>query len=314
MAESCAQSTKKKRTTVWRHWLKFLRYSRYTIPPIWPSELHICLWITWMFKHKLVYNTVRSYLYALAAEIKFRGGRDIVDKFHSWFIHTTMKHFRLQLGTQPLVYRRPLTVALLNQLLATLDLRYFNVRVYATMLAVGVYCLMRIGEVCSVTQNKVCKFIKNKDLVFGYGYIQLTLWKTKTDKDRRGVLKYISNLISAPFNPYVMMIQLKAIKVNSLKPNDAFFALASGKPVTKHMLVKFLQANMRLLFPKIDPREWTGISLRKGGATSALRVGVAGEVIQKMGNWTSNIYRGYIDHSLVDVAGAQNLMATTMHT
>ena len=147
MADSCATSTKSKRTTVWRHWMRFLRCTDYSVPPIRPSELHICLWIVWMFKKKLTYNTVRSYLYSLAAELKFRGGRDIVSEDHSWFIHSTLKHFKSRLGTGPIVYRRPLTVDLLFQLLKTLDLSKFDVYVYATMLSVGVFCLLRIGAV-----------------------------------------------------------------------------------------------------------------------------------------------------------------------
>lgn len=105
LASSCAQSTLKKRTTCWRHWLRFLAESGYSIHPIRPNELHVCLWIMWLFRRKLTYITVRSYLYSLAAEMKFRGGNDIINEDHSWFIHCTMKHFKLRLGTAPLVYR-----------------------------------------------------------------------------------------------------------------------------------------------------------------------------------------------------------------
>jgi hypothetical protein len=172
--------------------MTFLRCGGYTIPPIQPSELHICLWIVWMFKKKknqkkqLTYNTVRSYLYSLAAEIKFRGGRDIVGGDHSWFIHSTLKHFKSRLGTGPIVYRRPLTVDLLFRLLDSLDLSLFDNYVYATMLVVGVFCLLRIGELCCGKTGGVLKFIKNRDLAFKKGYVELTLWNTKTDKERRG--------------------------------------------------------------------------------------------------------------------------------
>ena len=275
MANSCAASTKRKRNTVWRHWLSFLHY---TIPPIRPSELHICLWIVWMFKQKkkLAYNTVRSYLYSLAAELKFRGGRDIVGKDHSWFIHSTLKHFKSKLGTQPIVYRRPLTVDLLFSLLGTLDLSDFDTLVYATMLAVGVFCLLRIGELCWVRSGDRLKFIMNRDLTFNKGSIELTLWQTKTDRDRRGVKKWINDLKGVPFNPYEMVHRLKAMKLKSLRPVEPFFALSSGKAVSKAMLILFLQTHMKRLFPKVSQREWTGISLRKGGATSALRAGVSG--------------------------------------
>jgi len=172
--------------------------------------------------------------------------------------------------------------------------------------------LSPIGELCWIRYSDASKFIKNRDLCFKKGHIELTLWKTKTDKDKRGVKKWISDLKDAPFNPYRMVQKLNAMKLISMKPEEAFFALSSGKAVSKDMLIKFLQAQMAILFPRVSKHEWTGISLRKGGATSALRAGVSGEVIQKLGNWSSDIYKGYIDHSVVDVQTAQRLMVT-MH-
>jgi len=162
MASSCAPSTSAKRVTSWRHWMRFLRESNYSIPPIRPSEIHICLWIVWLFKKKLAYLTVRTYLYALAAEIKYRGGRDILKKDFNWFIHSTMRHYQRSLGSAPIVYRRPLTVDILNVLLQSLNLSVYENRLYATMLSVGVYCLMRIGEICYSTSGSVDKFIRTK--------------------------------------------------------------------------------------------------------------------------------------------------------
>eukprot|EP00456_Euglypha_rotunda_P039557 TRINITY_DN3047_c1_g1_i6.p1 TRINITY_DN3047_c1_g1~~TRINITY_DN3047_c1_g1_i6.p1 ORF type:complete len:226 (+),score=5.96 TRINITY_DN3047_c1_g1_i6:213-890(+) len=222
-----------------------------------------------------------------------------------------MKFFKSSLGTSPLVYRRPLTVEVLNQLMASLDLSDFDTSVYATMLVVGVYCLLRIGEVCTTTSGGVQKTILNRDLKFCSGYVEMLLWGTKTDLEKHGVKKWICD-IKAPFNPYAMVIRLKAMKVDCARPEDPFFVLNSGKLISKHLLVSFLQRQMLKLFPKVDSREWSGISLRKGGATSALRAGVSGVIIQRMGNWKSDVYKGYVDHAFIDVAGAQNLMANTM--
>jgi integrase len=310
MASSCAESTMKKRTTCWRHWLRFLRMSGYSIPPIRPSELHVCLFIIWLFRKKYAYHTVRTYLYSLAAELKFRGGIDIVKADRSWFVHSTMRHFKKKLGTAPIVYRRPLTIDLLERLLIQLDLSQFDNYVYATMLVVGVYCLLRIGELCYTKCKNSYKFIKNSDLSFNSTNIEFTLWSTKTDQEIKGVKKWITNVPKAEFNPFTMMQRLKAMKCSSSEKSKPFFALNNGNPVTRNLLVSFLQREMKRLFPKIDAKEWNGISLRKGGATSALRAGIAGEIIQVMGNWKSDAYKSYIDHSFQDVMTAQNLMAT----
>ena len=59
---------------------------------------------------------------------------DILRQGFNWYIHSTMKHYMRSKGTQPIRLRRPLTVDLLNLLLASLDLSDYDTRVYATML------------------------------------------------------------------------------------------------------------------------------------------------------------------------------------
>jgi len=172
---------------------------------------------------------------------------------------------------------------------------------------------MRIGELCYTTDTGNPKVIKNGDMVFGENQIHITLWSTKTDQERKGVKKWITE-VKGPVCPLKMVQRLKATKLQCLRPNEPFFALESGKAVSKAMLVKFLQAQITRIFPGSNPKEWTGISLRKGGATSAIRAGVAGEVVQKLGNWKSAVYKGYIDCSIVDIAEAQGRMATMYTT
>lgn len=309
MALSCAPSTQAKRVTAWRHWMRFIVESGVSIPPIRPAEIHVCLWILWLFKRKLVYNSVRSYLYSLAAEIRYRGGKNIMSKECNWFIHATMKHFRLSLGSAPIMYRRPLTIDMLNKLLTSIDLSDFDNRVFATMLSVGVYCLMRIGEICSSKSGKVVKFIRNQDIKWTLKGIGIALWSTKTDLEKKGVKKWIVKLPNVAFSPFEMMRRLKLVKLNCVKLDEPFFALSSGRAVSKFMLVKFLKTHLARVYPGINPKEWSGISLRKGGATSALRAGVAEDIIQKLGNWKSDAYKNYIDCSEVDVETAQSKMA-----
>jgi integrase len=312
MATSSAPSTIAKRTTVWRLWIRFIRASNFSIPPIQSTELHICLWLVWLFRRRLTYNTVQTYLFSLSAELKLRGGRNILQDGYKWFIHSTMKHFLRSKGNVTIKYRRPLTVDLLNKLLCSLDFTDYNTRVFATMLTIGVYCLLRIGELCHTKAKEIVKFISNKDFVFKSGFIELTLWQTKTDSKRQGIKKYIVKT-NAEFCPYDLLHKLKVIKSGSSGPDEPFFTLADGRPVSRYLLVKFLRQKMINIFKDIDINEWSGISLRKGGATSALRAGVAGEVIQRMGNWRSDVYKTYIDHTITDVATAQ-LRIATMHT
>jgi hypothetical protein len=139
----------------------------------------------------------------------------------------------------------------------------------------------------------------------------INLYGTKTDNDKKGVTKFFCNLKGQFPNPFKMIFILKSIKRSSSGKTDAFFATADGKAITRPMFVKFLQEKLFMIFPNININEWNGISLRKGGATSAMRAGVRGEIIQTLGGWTTDIYKGYLDHSLVDVSKAQQQIAAT---
>src|ERR1700722_3034120 len=101
MATASAPSTRRKRTTVWRHWIKFWISNDRDFDFLEPSQLHICLWIVSLFRRNYAYSTVRSYLFSLAAEIRFRGGKDFLDNTDSWFIHSTLRHYLRTKGTAP---------------------------------------------------------------------------------------------------------------------------------------------------------------------------------------------------------------------
>jgi hypothetical protein len=144
-------------------------------------------------------------------------------------------------------------------------------------------------------------------MIFSKDFLSFTLYATKTDKDRKGIKKFIANMAETKFNAFSVVKALKQAKLSSTGADQPFFALKNGRPVSRVMLVGFLQARMKLLLPKIPANEW--ISLRKGGATSAIRAGVPGEIIEKLGHWRSDIYKLYISHDGSDVRSAQLKMS-----
>ena len=57
------------------------------------------------------------------------------------------------------------------------------------MVIVGVYGLLRIGELCYIKDGDVIKFIRNKDVNIESKAITITLHQTKTDSKKVGVRK-----------------------------------------------------------------------------------------------------------------------------
>ena len=281
-------------------------------PPTGPTELTVCLWLAHLYQLGLAYYSIRTYLYSLASEIKLRGGPSIIIPYGSWFIRATLRAVMKSRGAGPLRIRRPFTVNDLERLVRAVDLDCYDNLVRCAMLAIGVYGMFRIGELCFQRTKKCSKFIANKDLGIFEDHLQIVLHKTKTDIERRGVVKTIGDVGNIKSNPFRLIKILKMCKLSSTGYGQPFFALKNGKPVSKYMLVTFLQKTLGPIYPHIPAKEWSGISLRKGGATSALRGGVAGETIEHLGHWRSTVYKRYITHDVSDTKAAQRRMAAVI--
>jgi hypothetical protein len=306
ISDFSARSTKLKRQTVWRHFIQFWRHSLRSFDPLDPPQLHICLFIVYLFKRRLCFNTVRSYLFSLAVELKLRGGNNFFEQHDAWFVHTTMKYYKRLLGTRPLTYRRPITLDYLPKIIGLTNLSILLERTLFTMIVIGIFGCFRVGELCGHGQT----FIRNKDVVFRRAGVVITLWNSKTDKEKKGIKKFISDVPSSKFNPYNLMKSLAVARTIASGPNDPFFCDSKGKCISRFILVKFIQKVMHSIFPHIPISEWNGISLRKGGATTAMRAGVNNNTIQRLGHWESNIYRSYVDVDFSDIAQAQSAMAS----
>ena len=121
----------------------------------------------------------------------------------------------------------------------------FTTRSMVTMIVIGVFGCFRIGEICGRKEGKDHSFIRNRDLILSNEGIQITLWKTKTDKGNIGVNKFIANLSGCCINPHNLVKSLQIARRVALKPDDPFFATPNGKPISRDLLVKFIQGQMK---------------------------------------------------------------------
>lgn len=271
-----------------------------------PTELDICLWLVHLSNKGLTYTTIKVYLYSLNAEIKFWGGKGFIRPEKSYFIGSTLKALRNSEDVKTPIEKKPLTVSALNSLISSLDMKSFDNMLFAVMLSVGVYGLFRVNELCHTVKDGQPKFIKNKDVVFEAKYAEITIFRTKTDPV---VKKVIACIPSAKWDPYSLLKTFKSWKTNNWRADEPFFTTQDGRPVKRQMLVDFLKEKMAVVFPKIPKQAWNGISLRKGGATSAMQKGVHTEIIKKLGNWKSTEYRRYIHVDTNDIVRAQETLA-----
>lgn len=244
-------------------------------------------------------------MYALSAEIKFRGGKSFIKPLESWFIRATIKAIEKKDDPNKVIMRQPLTTDLLSRLSDSLDFSTDDNFLYITMLYVGVFGLFRINEICFTKKDGVGKYIRFQDIKFFPDHAQITVYNTKTE---RMIIKVIGKVGGAKDDPFRVLFNFYNSRVDRT-PCKPLFSTKRGIPVTRQMIVKFLQSKMPKICPDVAPTAWNGISLRKGGATSAIRKGVPGEVIQKLGNWKSGVYTRYLAANVQDIIQAQNKFA-----
>lgn len=307
MGFAVASSTSDKRRVSWRHWTAFRREFHTTGSPISPSEIDICLWLTYLYNKGLRASTIRAYMYALSSEIKSRGGTSFIKPLESWFIRATIRAIDRKDDPSKITLRQPLTTDLLAKLADLIDISKGDNFVYITMLYVGVFGLFRINELCYSKVKGSKKFIKFQDVQFFPDHVKITIFNTKTEKK---VIKVLGKLERSKDDPYRIFFAF----FNSIaerEPEKPVFTTRRGIPVTRQMLVNFLQATMPKVCPEENPLVWNGISLRKGGATSAIRAGVPGEIIQALGSWKSDVYVKYLTTAEKDIIKAQGMFAAT---
>jgi integrase len=242
-----------------------------------------------LFKRGLAYNSVRTYIFSLSVELKLRGGKNFMKDSDNWFIHSTLKHYKRTMGTQPINYRRPITIDMLPLLVQQVDLKDTTSRTLVTMIIIGVFGCFRIGELCFKKTN----FIKNSDVSFNSTGVTITLHGTKTDSDKKGVKKFLADIKNCSINPCNFLRSICLTRKHATKPEEPLFVNSNGKPINRQMVINFIRKKMKKIYPNIPSKEWNGISLRKGGATSAMRAGISSDTIQQLGNWRSELQSLY---------------------
>lgn len=262
----------------------------------------MCLWLVFLKVKKLAPITIRTYLYSLSSEIKKKGGPPFIIPKGSWFIHSTLKAITRTTPSKSPVFRRPITVPVLNRFLKALNFSTGDDLLYGVMTTVGVFGMFRINELCAVGRIKDQKFIRNKDVSFDQGHATIQIFNTKT---KGAVTKILADVKGKTCNPCGLLWSFMMAKKSSKGPEEAVFVDQKGRRVTRSMFVAFLRKKLSIVFPSVNPQEWNGASLRKGGATSAMKAGVQGEIIEKLGHWESDTYKRYIHCSVQDITKAQ---------
>ena len=173
----------------------------------------------------------------------------------------------------------------------------------------GMYRISNIGVPSAATLPADGHMMRRDDV--SLDFVNYCLWTStrwsKTNQEGKRVHKIaIPGLRGSPVDPVGLYCALLA-RVPAVEGGQHAFSYIGGRgnvvSLTKAVFGDFTK---RLATAIGLPSEgFSGRSFRRGGASDAFDKGVAGELIQRIGDWVSPVYRVYID-----ISPAQQLAAS----
>jgi len=189
--------------------------------------------------------------------------------------------------------RFPITRETLVRILQQLPDTYDGVNIKAA-LCVGFSAFLRAGEFTydkwEESSPNFC--LTRSSVTFENGNIILTLPTSKTDYFRKGVR--IPLAAAPPGSPMCPVAAVQTLFDRfPTSPSAPLFARTFG-PFSRDHLIKTIRK--ALLDAGLNPTGFSGHSLRKGAAVSAVAAGIPRDEIKLLGRWKSDAIDLYFEH------------------
>lgn len=270
-----------------RRFVKFATEYQLKLGQLFPLSRSVLLgFATWLFSdpRRLMYQTIKSYLCHvrhLASSLGFDG-----DAFGCPRLQMLMRSIRKSRRAKARVTRLPITIALLNKFAEILDAEDYSACLVLAALSVGVYGLMRSGELAVKSRTDKMEpenLLTRSAITWENNKFTVHLAVSKTDPFRQGtdITIYSNDSATCPYRALRKVWNRAPIQL----PSAPLFQHLDGTALHYSQLnvaIKNLAATLGL-----NPRSFTGHSMRIGGATSLAMRGYSQNVIQALGRWQS---------------------------
>ena len=263
-----------------------------------PSELTICLWMAWLALRPVRYSTIRTYLYGVRSLCVDFGAGDPLKGNHR--IHRVLRGIKRDQGANSgLPPKLPVTFDLLRRIRSVVDPNSAADRLHFAAIATAVSGLFRIGEL-TVTRMKSAdeqRRLRLSNLGWKGAYFDVTLLASKTDPFREGVTVHVLH----PIAVRAMALYLTQ-RSTALQSGSFLFADGHGQPLSRSALLAATKAFLSKA--GVPTSGYSGLSFRRGGATSLANAGVPDRLIKTLGRWRSWAYEVYIETSIDQLKAA----------
>ena len=305
--ESCmTKASRKALNTAWKRWEGWVEHAQREDPAISLYSPPVELYCTFINYYLSLYapDTVSTYLKRINTVARERGRGPLVKPENLIWVKRTYRAAAKRLGHYPGQRRLPLTVDLLAEVRSSINLEVQDGRVLWAILCVGVYALARIGELVPGPASELRVRLEDVSIRGSKG--TLSLVGTKTDHKREGVTLFFfrNDSLTCPITAMNAFLTGRS----KSRREAPLFIDARGVRITQKWVVERLRT--ALSKAGLRGEDYCGISLRRGGAQTLLRMKANDKIIMGMGRWTSSCYTRYLKVEEDDIRRWQTAMAT----
>jgi hypothetical protein len=288
-----AESTQRAYASYYRSYKSFCEKIGYPLVPCDPEQA--CLYITFLARtHR--YSSILKY-FGIIRVVHLECGLPDPKLSVNYTVKRTLLAVKRVKGSEP-VRKEALSPELLMQMSDHLDMSILDDVSFWAICLVAFFGLLRISN---VIPRSLRDFDKGKHLCRSKinsheGGLALAVLWAKNNQFRERVLN-----VALPLIPGHIMCPVTTVYMSIIMSEDwgdeapAFVRGSLGKyqPIIYGWFMRKLKSILQSCGR--DPSRFGSHSLRRGGASWALRCGMSGELVRILGDWRSDAYRAYLD-------------------
>lgn len=283
--------------SMWKQFVKFCSFSWVKANPFEADEGIFWFYCCYQYP-KLSYASMKSYLAAIRAVYLDNGYEDPF-RGMSRLERLLIGYKKSKRSNKKKKKRQPVTVKLLQKMKRSFNFRNRQDVVLWAILVVGVYGLLRLGEVTgqSLRERNASLAVKREPMKRKHlewvsdSHFRIFIPASKTDLFSEGVtVDYYEN--GSATCPIAAM---SAVHPRGTEGDNSplFTKDRSSKPWTRTNIVEGLKTKLKSIGE--HGKDYSGHSLRRGGAQTLFDAGVPHWLIQAMGRWKSWCFKRYVD-------------------
>jgi hypothetical protein len=288
---------------LWCQWKAFVMFCLYFSFDWLPASVNtVALFAQMLCRSCKSVNTVRNYV----SGVKLL--HILLEQSCIGFDNVNLK-LALKGMTSRKGYKSTQALPITKELLLNIyNLLNFSDVVFWSLFLMAFFTLSRKSNLVVTVENEIVKCLTTSDVLMGENSLLVVFRWSKTNQFGSRVHKVpLTRLVGSQLCP-VTAYKLMCARL-PVHPDRPAFCMIKGSriaPVTYDDLQKFLRKQVGKL--GLNPSRYSSHSFRRGATSLAFRSGVNVNLIQALGDWSSDAYKSYVTIGLQDKIRAVNLM------